>query len=226
LTIRKDTPSRVVQESAERVVEGHISLDRFSVSIEGFSGEMSKPMTRDLARVGRSTAVLLYDPREHRFVLNEQFRLGAYVNGVERPWLLETVAGMVDEGETLEAAARREVEEETGCKAGQMELIGRYLTTPGLFDEFITIFVAEVDATKAGGVHGQDAEGEEIRTEVVPVEEALAAADRGEMLNIVTQVTMLWFARHGEALRGRWLSEPAAGSEVGPNARIGGNGRA
>jgi ADP-ribose pyrophosphatase len=205
LPIQKDLPSKVAIEGTEVLVDGHIRLERMRLTVEGFSGEMSKPMTRDIARVGRSTAVLLYDAKEHTFVLNEQFRLGAYVNGVDRPWLLEAVAGMVDEGESPEAAARREVEEETGCKAGQMEVIGRYLTTPGLFDEYITIFVAAVDSKKAGGVHGEAAEGEEIRTQVVAVEEALAAADRGEMLNIVTQVAMLWFARHGDELRRRWL---------------------
>jgi hypothetical protein len=46
---------------------------------------------------------------------------------------------------------------------------------------------------------------------VVAVEEALAAADRGEMLNIVTQVAMLWFARHGDELRRRWLASGADG---------------
>lgn len=206
MAIQKDLPNKVDVQSRERLLDGHISLDRFKLRVEGFSGEMSKPMKRDLACVGRSTAVLLYDPREHRFVLNEQFRLGAYVNGVPSPWLLETVAGMVDEGETAEAAARREVAEETGCQAGRMELIGRYLTTPGLFDEFISIFVAEVDSRQAGGVHGEAAEGEEIRTQVVGVEEALAAADRGEILSIVAQLAMLWFARHGDNLRQRWLS--------------------
>lgn len=208
MAIQKDVPQKVVPEGTEVLSDGHIRLERMRFQTETFSGEMSKTMSRDLARVGRSVAVLLYDPAAHAFVMTEQFRLGAYVNGVEHPWLLECAAGMVDEGESVEEAARREVEEETGCRAVRLEVIGRYLTTPGLLDELITIHVASVDSKKASGVHGKASEGEDIRVRVVPVEEALQGAERGEILNIVGQVAMLWFALHGQELRSRWLAGP------------------
>lgn len=207
MEIQKDLPTRVEQEGTHVVADGHIRLERRRFRTETFSGGMSKTVSRDIARVGRSVGVLLYDPAAHAFVLTEQFRLGAYLNQ-EQPWLLECAAGMVDEGETTEETARREVEEETGLKAGRLELIGRYLTTPGLIDELITMYVAQVDASKAGGVHGKSSEGEDIRVCVVPVAEALAASQRGEILNIVGQVAMLWFALHGAELRNRWLGTP------------------
>jgi len=204
-------PQRVMVEGTEVLAEGHIKLERIQLRTETFSGEMSKSATRDISRSGPSVAILLYDPERHAFVLTEQFRLGAYLNHVENPWLLECVAGMVDEGETPEAAARREVQEETGCQATRLEVIGRYLTSPGLSDELITVYVAAVDATRAGGVHGKASEGENIRTRVLSVGDALERADRGDMLNIVTQVAMLWFAGHGEELRKRWRNDAEAG---------------
>ena len=65
--------------------------------------------------------------------------------------------------------------------------------------------MGEVDAVLAGGVHGLVSEGEDIRTIVFTVEEALAAADHGAVVNVMAQVALLWFARHGDALRQRWL---------------------
>jgi ADP-ribose pyrophosphatase len=85
-----------------------------------------------------------------------------------------------------------------------MEYAGAYLSSPGLADELVTIYVGEVDAARAGGVHGHPAEGEEIRTVILTVEEALAAADHGAVVNVMAQVALLWFARHREALRRRW----------------------
>jgi ADP-ribose pyrophosphatase len=210
LGIQEHVPNKVVCEGTEVLAAGHVRLERVRLRTETFSGEISKTMTRDISRSGRAIAVLLYDPAAEKFILAEQFRLGAYLNGVVNPWLLECVAGMIDEGETAEAAARREVEEETGSKASRFEMIGRYLTSPGLSDELITIYVAAADASRAEGVHGKPSEGEDIRTRVVPVQEALAAADRGEVLNIVAQLAFLWFARHGESLRNRWLTSPVA----------------
>jgi ADP-ribose pyrophosphatase len=86
-----------------------------------------------------------------------------------------------------------------------MEYAGAYLSSPGISDEMVTIYVGEVDAVLAGGVHGLVSEGEDIRTIVFTVEEALAAADHGAVVNVMAQVALLWFARHGDALRQRWL---------------------
>jgi ADP-ribose pyrophosphatase len=178
---------------------------------------MSKQVKREVLRSGAAVAVLLYDAQADSVILIEQFRVGAYLNGLPERWILECVAGMVDEGETPEAAARREAEEETGCKITSVERIGQYLTSPGITDEIVTIFVARADAAHAGGVHGLASEAEDIQTRILKREEALAKADRGEVVNIVTQVALLWFARHGEALRQRWIGAtvPASNGHAG-----------
>jgi ADP-ribose pyrophosphatase len=112
----------------------------------------------------------------------------------------------VDEGETNEATARREAKEETGCDVRRLEFAGAYLSSPGLSDELVSIYVGEVDAAQAGGIHGHVGEGEDILTVIFTVEEALAAADQGAVVNIMAQVALLWFARHGQALRQRWTA--------------------
>ena len=59
-----------------------------------------------------------------------------------------------------------------------------YYTTPGAVSEFVTSIIGEADlANHAEGLHGLDAETEDIRTLIVPREEAMAALARGEARN-------------------------------------------
>jgi len=57
-------------------------------------------------------------------------------------WLLEVPAGKLDEGESPESCATREVEEETGFRVGGLEPLGWIWTTPGFTDEKIWLFAA------------------------------------------------------------------------------------
>ena len=52
-------------------------------------------------------------------------------------YLLEAPAGKLDPGEAPAACAARELEEETGLRAGLLELLGRVHPTPGFCDEVI-----------------------------------------------------------------------------------------
>jgi ADP-ribose pyrophosphatase len=202
-------PTEVELEKTEVLADGFFRFERLTLRTGTFSGELSGTMQREILRSGRAVVVLLYDPVGQQLILIEQFRIGAYLNHLPSAWLLECVAGRVDEGETDEAAARRETKEETGCQVGRIEKAGVFLSSPGISDELITIYVAEVDAIGVGGIHGKEGEGEDIRVVLLTVDEALAAADSGGVVNVVSQVALLWFARHGEALRQRWLGAAA-----------------
>jgi ADP-ribose pyrophosphatase len=203
-------PSKVELLSTEVLADRRFRYELLTLRTETFAGELSEPFKREALRSGEAVVVLLYDPGTQQIVLIDQFRIAAFLNHLPSPWILECVAGLVDEGETKEAAARREVKEETGCDVKKMEYIGAYLSSPGLSDEMVTIYVGEVEAARAGGVHGHVAEGEDIRTVVLSVDESLAAMDHGAVVNVMAQVALLWFARHGVALRQRWLDADAS----------------
>jgi ADP-ribose pyrophosphatase len=64
--------------------------------------------------------------------------------------LLGIPAGTLEQGETLEACARRELTEETGYRAGRLTQLASYYTSPGYTDERMTIFHA-ADCEPAGG---------------------------------------------------------------------------
>ena len=213
MTGRAQEPSEVELEKLEVIADGYLRLERLTLRTDTFAGGTSGALQREVLRAGPAVAILLYDPAPQKLILIEQFRVGAYVNQkvnqLASAWLLECVAGKIDEGETSEVAARREAMEESGCQVQEMEFAGAYLSSPGTSDELVSVYLGRVDSARVGGVHGEASEGEDIRTVVLSVDEALAAADNGTVINMVTQVALLWFARHGDAVRRKWLgSEP------------------
>jgi ADP-ribose pyrophosphatase len=95
---------------------------------------------------------------------------------------IELPAGLVgdeDAGETLEAAAARELEEETGYRAARIERLGTFASSPGMTSETFTLVRAH-GLTRVGDGGGH--EGEDITVHLVPRDEvpAFVAAKRGE----------------------------------------------
>lgn len=110
---------------------------------------------RTVIRHPGAVAVVALDGED--FVLISQYR--APIDAV----IIEIPAGKLDvPGEDLEAAARRELEEEVGLRAGAMELIASMWTAPGFADERMWIYLAtDVEAVEARP-HGVEEEVAEV----------------------------------------------------------------
>lgn len=210
--IREDD---VEVESCETAFSGYYRVDRYRLRHRLFAGGRSGSMGREVFERGHAVAVLLYDPILDRLVLIEQFRIGAFVaagaeahlDGAFGPWLFEIVAGIIDEGETPEAVARREAMEEAGCVVGEMEPVCRFLTSPGVTSESITLFCGRVDAEGVGGVHGLEVEHEDIRVFTVTSDEAFRWLAEGRFANATALIAMQWFRLNREVVRRKWLAE-------------------
>lgn len=185
------------------VYDGYFRIDRYRLRHRLHDGGWSGEMTREMFERGHAVAVLPYDPARDEVVLLEQFRVGALAAGWT-PWLIEIVAGIIDEGETVEAVARRETEEEAGCRITDLVHICDYLVSPGGTSECVTLFAGRVDASAAGGVHGLDHEHEDIRVFTLPADEALDMLNRGEIRNAVGIVALQWLALNRNKLRKKW----------------------
>jgi len=83
---------------------------------------------------GASAVVPIKEDRS--VVLIRQFRYAA------GGYLYEVPAGTLAPGESPEACAMREVEEETGYRAGRLERLGSIVTAPGFCDEQIHLYLA------------------------------------------------------------------------------------
>lgn len=89
----------------------------------------------DLLRHPGAAAVVPFLEAD-RILMIRQYR---YATGGD---LLEIPAGKLDPGEAPEACAVRELEEETGYRAGRVEKLGAIWTSPGFTDEIIHLFAA------------------------------------------------------------------------------------
>ena len=184
---------------------GYFRIDRFRLRFPLYEGGMSREVTREVLERGQVAAVLLVDPDRDAVVLIEQFRPGPYAAG-EQPWLIETVAGVIEDTEGAAEMATREAREEANCEITDMLPVMRFFTSPGASTESVTLFCGRVDSSNAGGVHGLEEEGEDIRVMVVSVDEALSLLTDGRIVNAKTIIALQWLASNYNDVKNRWLA--------------------
>ena len=185
--------------------KGYFQVDRYRLRHHRFDGGWTGVMQREVFERGHAVAVLPYDPERDAVVLIEQFRVGALAAGLE-PWLIEVIAGIIEPGESAESVIRREAVEEAGCTLGELVSIGTFLMSPGGSSETLATFCARTDSRGLGGVHGLEAEHEDIRVKVVPWREARDLLDGQGLVNANAVLALQWLALNREALRQRWIA--------------------
>ncbi len=184
---------------------GRYQVDRYTLRHKMFGGGWSETLERDVVERGHAAALLPYDPKADAIVLVEQFRIGALAAG-QAPWMLEVVAGMIEDDEVdPEAVARREAVEECGCAVGVIEPIAVYQPSPGLSTEMLHLFCGMIDSREAPAQAGLIEEGEDLRVHVWPWAKARRALDQGVFTNAATLIALHWLARRRPALRRRWI---------------------
>lgn len=182
------------------VYRGFFNLSRLKLRHTLFRGGWSAPLDRELFHRGRCVGVVPYDPATDQVVLIEQFRVGA-VQVKEDPWLLEIVAGAIEEGESPEEVAYRETREEAGCTIRELIRIGEFFPTPGGCSEKIVLFCGLVDAATAEGVCGLVEEDEDIRVHVVDFGQAFSWVHEGRIDSSTPIIGLYWLALNRERLR-------------------------
>lgn len=171
--------------------EKYFKLEEYSISHELYAGGSSPVFTREVFERGSVVAVLPYDPERRKVVLIEQFRAGA-VADPEGPWLIESVAGVIEPGESKQQVALREAEEEAGCRIRHLELISHYYVSPGGTTEDCSSYCGLVDSNGLGGIHGLADENEDIRVLVVDADEAFAWVRAGRVRSSATIIALQW----------------------------------
>ena len=163
--------------------------------------------------------------RDDNVALVRQWRLPADAA------LLEIPAGGLDVGddgtkEPPDVAARRELEEETGLRAGTWRKLGEFYTAPGFTDEFMHLYLAtDLEPAAADGRLGPD-EDERLILEWRPWPAAVAAVEAGEIRDAKSIVGLFWLERlrRGQATMGpvstAEASAPGGSSTVGDSVTV------
>jgi len=144
---------RVIQLRVDRVVEA--------------SG---REVTREIV-VHPGAVCIVARPTPREVILIRQYR---HATGKE---LLELPAGGLHDGEPPLEAARRELEEETGYRAGSLLELAAFWTTPGFTTEYMYLYEAsDLEKTEV-----RPDEDEVIEVEIVRAEEALRMIEDGRI---------------------------------------------
>jgi ADP-ribose pyrophosphatase len=185
------------------VWSGHYAMRRLTIQHRRFAGDWSDPLVREVFERGDAVAVLPYDPVTDSLVMIEQFRPGA-MRGDDSPWMLELIAGVVEDGESDEGVAHREAMEEAACSLSELTPIATVFPSAGACSEQVRLFCGRVSSAAIGGLHGLQEEGEDILVHSVSREDALQMLADDLIPNGHTLIALQWLHIHGESLRERW----------------------
>lgn len=206
---KENTPFLYTRNDVELIskktrYKGFFRMNEYRFKHRLFKGGWSAEVKREVFERGHASVLLAYDPKRDEVVLIEQIRIPAYETS-QTPWLLEVIAGMVEEGESPEEVVRREATEEAGITIGRCKPIVSYLSSPGGTSERMYVYVGEVDATTATGIHGLACENEDIRVHVVSREQAYQWVEEGIIDNAASVIALQWLQLHHVTLRKDWL---------------------
>jgi ADP-ribose pyrophosphatase len=178
--------------------EGFLRLYKYEFDVEKHGGGIRRTSWEVMER-GNAVAVLGHDPGRDEVVLGNEFRPGVIVAG-DYPFRDNLIAGAIEKNETALEAAVREMREETGLVLSNPVLIhpGAYVSSGGT-SEKIAIVYGTVDASQAGGVHGNASENEDILSVILPSKLFIDRVRSGEINDLKTLVAGYWFAERQAA---------------------------
>ena len=167
----------IYRNNRYRVVEEHINIRRKKVR---------------MFMVDKPNAVVLIPMIDKDTVLMEY----QYRYPVNR-YIYELPAGGIEKGESAAVAAARELEEETGYKAGRLRRMFKVIESPGITNTIFTFYLAE--GLYKGSRKLDD--GEKIKPRKVKLKDAIRMINDGR---IDDGKTVLGIIRYLYCRKGRW----------------------
>ena len=200
----KFTHDDVRLKPIENLYDGFFKINLYQFKHALFAGGESEVIRREILERGDAVAVLPYDPVTEQVLLIEQIRIGA-IKSKHTPWLLECIAGMTDGSEDYESVVKKEAFEEAGLNLTELEFMLSYLSSPGGTTERLFLYLAHADLSQmTTGIYGLDTEGEDIKTHIMHVDEALQRLNSGEIDNAATVISLQWLALNRDKIRKKW----------------------
>ena len=149
-------------------------------------------INREILGVGDVVFALCYSPEEKKFYLIKQFRPFYYVR--KEKYRFELVGGLVDKGENLTQALKREIMEEIGVKTLKIKKLTKYCPVPGYSDEIVNVYYAEVEKIKRSHLYNKF-ENEEIKVSKLNLSQLKKINSSEQVQNVLTKVSIYEYLR-------------------------------
>jgi ADP-ribose pyrophosphatase len=163
--------------SSRKVYSGKV----VNVRVDTVRLNSGKELEREVVQRSAAAAVVPVDDHGHVYLVRQDRQaIGAT--------LLEIPAGLVDQGEDPEACATRELAEEVGVEASQIEPLTAYFSSAGFTDELVHLFLGRRLQPVSG--HQLDA-GEELEVVLLELTEGVRMARSGEIKDAKTVIGLL-----------------------------------
>ena len=142
---------------------------------------------REILYVGDVVFALCFSPEEKKFYLIKQFRPFYFVRNKTLKY--EIVGGLVDKGESLITALKREIKEEIGVKTKKIVKLTTYCPVPGYSDEIVHVYYAEVEKIKLKTLYNRN-ENEEIKIFKLSLNELKKINETKSIQNVLTKISI------------------------------------
>ena len=142
---------------------------------------------REILNVGDVVFALCFSPEEKKFYLIKQFRPFYFVRNKKLKY--EIVGGLVDKGESLITALKREIKEEIGVKTKKILKLTTYCPVPGYSDEIVHVYYAEVEKIKLKTLYNRN-ENEEIKIFKLSLTELKKINESKSIQNVLTKISI------------------------------------
>ena len=142
---------------------------------------------REILNVGEVVFALCFSPEEKKFYLIKQFRPFYFVRNQTLKY--EIVGGLVDKGESLITALKREIKEEIGVKTKKILKLTTYCPVPGYSDEIVHVYYAEVEKIKLKTLYNRN-ENEEIKIFKLSLNELKKINESKSIQNVLTKISI------------------------------------
>ena len=178
--------------SKKNLYDGFFKMNEIVLKYKKYDGTWTNSISRELFGGAQVSAVLPYDPLKKEIILIQQFRPGTISKNLDN-YLIEIVAGIIDEGETPEDAAKRECFEETGCVIKKLIPIQGYFPAPGSSESFYHLFLGETETFSGTRIMGLENENEDIKVQSFKSSKVREIMQKGKILNGLTLIALQWF---------------------------------
>ena len=183
-------------ESRKTVFQGFIQVEKVSLRHRLFNqNAYTATISRELVARKQAAGVLIYNDKQQKFALIEQFRIGAILD-IDSPWQLEIIAGVLDGDETPESCVRRESLEESGCKIDQLHHLFSFYPSAGACNEIFHLYHAEATLPSEGGIFGMPDEGENIKLHIIEYAELDILFNSNRLRNAPVIMALQWLKQH------------------------------